>query len=176
MRNALIAVILFAMMMGSSDNPNDKFGCNSNIERASRKRLSDVGSLMNNQPAPVLKFSVERDVLIKRMARETDPNKVWFLYLCSPVTGQPIYKVMIKGKVVSSTKRLNPDQSVDYNSSHEYLQNAPDEFGTWGQGTPKNFCISVEDILVEFSGFPFIYSEKPLRFNSPVLELEQVEK
>lgn len=134
--------------------------------------------LDNNQPAPQLTHSLERDNLIKRLNLLNNANQIGYVYLMS-LDGKVIANYTIKGKVSSLNSYLttldqlrcaSPDSSADKGC---VTTQSPDLDGSYGANPEGIFFFTTSGAFVEWSG-TYVYSTQPLNIQTAVSLTESV--
>lgn len=167
-----VLTAIFATLIAGCESDSGGVG---SVTQAVSKKVSNVKSLMASQPAPKLQYSLEREILSKRIERWNDPNKMLYLYIFTPTN--IVYYVTVKGKLASTSKRLTPPwMLVDCDKgefSGECVVEAPDEMGVWGKSAPAKVGIMTNGGLIEIGGFTgYILTETPLTFEREVKLVE----
>jgi hypothetical protein len=142
-------------------------GCETTVmQQQDEIKIQRAENIMLNQPAPVVKFSMDRYLLGERLTRFNDPNKMSYLYLifCDGTWLQ----TTIIGKMTSTSKRLTSPAS--------YAQMpAPDEMATYGSSDPAHVGLTTLGSLIETGGFvSYIYSETPLMFKNMSKQMVEI--
>lgn len=139
------------------------------IEQAQQE--TNQFTLIQNQPAPQLTKSLERENLIKRLQLLNDENKVFYVYLVS--YGKVMAFYTAKGKVSSLNSYLT--SSTNYVRNYEcystsqqcwYEAESPDFDGTYGQNTDGVFFFTTDGAYVEWRG-EYMVSDYPLKLSTP---------
>jgi len=121
-------------------------GCNPAVQSASGTKMATAGHVNVDANG----HTVEQNAIIHKIAVENDPNKVWYLYVISPLDQKIIMKSTVKGKVTSSGKRLTPkDASASdtgrmtfrSNGYDFYTSSMPGEDGTYGDSAEYIYWI-----------------------------------
>lgn len=168
-----LLLLCFLIFTGATDN-----GCSdgqSVATRESNKRLANVDTIMERQPAPALDFSMDRYILSERLKRLNDPTKFTYLYVV--MQDGTWLKVTIIGKLASTSKRLNkPVQEYYMPHVNNVPGPAPDDMGVYGDSVGGHVGLTTLGSLIEFGGFiSYIYSEVPLVFaGKKMIEVEVV--
>jgi len=94
----LSVVLMFVCLtscdeLGENRNPTSDSG----VEKAHVKVITDANG-----------NTIEQVLYMKRLQRDNEPGSIKHLYVVSPYSGQVIIYSTVKGKVVSSHKRLTP--------------------------------------------------------------------
>lgn len=156
----LSCCLLFAFGFDSCETSSNE----STRQRQAKERNTE--SLSKKQPLPDINFSMDRDLLIKRLTRFNNPNKMNYLYIFA---GDRILELTIVGKVTSTTKRLTDPQKWDSPDgiSGEYDRiDIADEMGTFGSSNGASLAMTTLGSLVEFGGFiGYFYSEVQFEFS-----------
>lgn len=121
------------------------------------------------QPAPSVKWSLERDNLIKRFKLQNDRGVVFYMYIFNEGILAPIGYYQIN-KISSVNSQLtNTMQLVDgsYTGHYEkYILPSPAEDGSYGTNGEAVFGFTPEDVYIE-SNMHYIASTIPLSFPTP---------
>lgn len=119
-------------------------------------------------PAPVVKTSIERKNLKRRIERINTENMVSYVYLLSQ-TGKVVAYYTINGKVSSLNSYLTAMERVEkvadgftnYGPTFVTLE-APDLDGSYGKNVEGVFFFTTEGAYVEWNG-QYIWSDQPLK-------------
>jgi hypothetical protein len=136
-------------------------------------KIKRAEGIMQTQPAPEIKFSMDRYILSERLVRFNDPNKMCYLYLifCDGTWLQ----MTIIGKMTSTSKRLTSPETYTATGRGYEKMPAPDEMATYGSSDAAHVGLTTIGSLIEAGGFlSYIYSEIPLTFknmNKPIAEM-----
>jgi len=137
-------------------------------------KIKRAEGIMQTQPAPEIKFSMDRYILSERLTRFNDPNKMCYLYLifCDGTWLQ----MTIIGKMTSTSKRLtSPEVYTSVMAGNYEKMPAPDEMATYGSSDAAHVGLTTIGSLIEAGGFlSYIYSETPLTFKNmskPIAEM-----
>jgi len=114
---------------------------------------------LKTTPPPVLKDSLERRQLIRRLKRFNKANKISYIYLVSAL-GQMIGYYTIKGKVSSVNSLLTTPEVKPKDYSGVVLP-SPDLDGSYGSNGDAIFFFTSTDVYVEWNG-TYLLSDKPL--------------
>lgn len=149
-------------------------GCElTTTQKANVEKIRRAENLLVSQPAPEIKFSMDRYLLTERYVRFNDPTKMCYLYLVF-IDGTWLQTTIV-GKFTSTSKRLTPDETVESLGGSYYTTKAPDEMATWGSSEPAKLGMTTLGSLIETGGFmSYIYSETPLtftNFNKPMAKI-----
>jgi len=112
-------------------------GCMQPVQSVSGIKMKTVGSLNTDKDGN----TSEQNNIYNKIHVESDPNKVWYLYVISPFDKQIIMVSTIKGKVTSSGKRLTPKKLIGQGMSFPvgdttyYTDEMPSEDGTYGSSS-----------------------------------------
>ena len=122
------------------------------------------------QPPPQIKWSVERNNLIRRLRLLNNSNKLGYIYLYTP-GGTCLGYYVVKGKVSSCNSLLTAPQQLikdpysftNYNASdrHGLIVNSPDFDGSYGDNEQGVFFFLVDGTYVTWNGL-FIYTDRPI--------------
>ena len=117
-------------------------------------------------PAPVVKTSIERKNLKKRIERINAENMVSYVYLLSQ-TGKVVAYYTINGKVSSLNSYLTAMERVEKVADGYYCPTfvtleAPDLDGSYGKNVEGVFFFTTEGAYVEWNG-QYIWSDQPLK-------------
>ena len=120
-------------------------------------------------PAPVVKTSIERKNLKRRIERINTENMVSYVYLLSQ-TGKVVAYYTINGKVSSLNSYLTAMERVEkvdggwngaYGPTYVTLE-APDLDGSYGKNVEGVFFFTTEGAYVEWNG-QYVWSDQPLK-------------
>lgn len=150
------------------------WGCETTeLERQDNLKIQRAENIMTNQPAPEIKYSMDRYLLSERLTRFNDPTKMCYLYLvfCDGTWMQ----TTIIGKLTSTSKRLTSPEFISPVAGTYMSMPAPDEMATYGSSESAKVGLTTLGSLIEAGGFmSYIYSETPLTFknmNKPMVEM-----
>lgn len=124
-----------------------------------------------------LSGSVEQDNLNNRLQIVNNPSTTMWFYGLSQ-NGTIVFRSTVKGKVTSSTKRLEPKTADDSEcSSRTSSGNCSNEAiqadGTFGDSDPYVFWFDNEGQYYQWNGL-YILSSKPLLIPSPLIEFQTI--
>jgi hypothetical protein len=147
----------------AADMDSNSFG------QEQRKTESNQQTLLAQQPPPKLRWSLERDNLIKRTTMWNQPNKVSYIYLLGK-NGGVVAFYPIKGKVTSVNSALtNPQQIVlssAYGHYESHVVDSPAEDGSYGTNGSAVFFFTTDGTYVEWNG-EYLLADKPLKVSTP---------
>jgi hypothetical protein len=148
----------------------------SSLEGQMKTESENIGknqqSLVTAQPAPQLKWSNERDNIIKRVTRFNDPNKLGYIYLFA-LNGEPIAYSVVNGKVSCTSSYVVPDENViDGNHAIGY-SNASRELnpivvqqadvdGSYGTNGEGIFWFDENDVMWQWNQ-GYLYTDQPIQ-------------
>lgn len=147
-------------------------------DKATAQQNENTGRLIENQPAPTIKYSVERQNLIKRYKTFSDPNKISYIAELS-MDGKVIYTGTVKGKVSSVSSQLTPADRVqcahadtgDGGLGCSTIQ-VPEPDGSWSGNGAAIFWYDDRGVYHEWSGW---YQQNDAPFTlvtPPVLNID----
>lgn len=109
-------------------------GCSQEVQSASGTKMKTVGKLKTDENGN----TSEQNNISNKVHVESDPEKVWYLYVISPFDRQLILQSSVKGKITSSNKRLTPKtlsgqgMKFNVNGTTYFTDEMPSEDGTFG--------------------------------------------
>lgn len=168
----IVMLLIFSIFIMSSKSGS---GCGSdedknNSQVTEKKRTEkNHSSLSKNQPAPFIKYSLERENLVKRLKRWNKPNKISYIYLVS--FGKIMGFYAIKGKVSSVNSLLTSPKQMVYDSNGSYkvgskVMPSPDFDGSYGSNGDGVFFFLTDGTYMEWNG-KYILVDRPLRVSQP---------
>ena len=167
-----IGVGLMGGLTGSSDPGCESTPTSAQLEMAQNE--STQQRMMKSVPAPVLKTSLERKNLTKRLERINQEEMISYIYLVS--YGKVMAYHTIRGKVSSLNSYLTAMERIEKVSVSGGYQiavlEAPDLDGTYGKNPDGIFFFTTEGAYVEWTG-DYLWSDQPLKLSQPP-ELIQV--
>ena len=134
-------------------------------------------TLLQNQPLPMITWSMERDNLIKLKKLQNDRTINFFMYIFNEGIQDPIGYYQVN-KVSSVNSQLsNPMQIISGNRSGNDLPtgtvaviDSPSEDGSYGTNGDAVFGFTPEGICIQ-TNMHYITSSVPLNFSKPVMRL-----
>jgi hypothetical protein len=133
------------------------------------------------QPSYKITHSVERDNINARLKLANDPNQIMWIYCLSDV-GNVLLSSPARGKVTSSTKRLEPRKMYNGGWTMGYVGGesySTDEImgadGTYGDSDPYVYWFTPEGQYFQWSG-KYIASNVPLKLDRPVLNVRDIDQ
>lgn len=158
----LLAILTAAAFAGCDTMPESTAKVEMRQNEQNQQRLSTA------VPAPVVKTSLERKNLKKRIERINTENMVSYVYLLSQ-TGKVVAYYTINGKVSSLNSYLTAMERVEkvadgytnYGPTFVTLE-APDLDGSYGKNVEGVFFFTTEGAYVEWNG-QYIWSDQPLK-------------
>ena len=166
MKYLILGILVVSMLL---------FGCSVKDPNTSSSGISQA-------QAPALSSSVEQQNIIDRLKIMNSPSTTMWIYGMSD-TGTMIFKSTVKGKVTSSTKRLEP-ATADGASSHcgsyvvrgdmricstEIIQ----DDGTYGSSDSYVFWFDYQGNYYQWDG-KYILVSQPLRIPVPMIDFQAV--
>lgn len=133
---------------------------------------ASVSHLIETQPAPTLKYSVERQNLAKRYKTYSDPNKVSYIAEVT-LNGGILYSGTVKGKVSSVSSQLTPEDRMTCTDSGDNGQDAacatvkvaePD--GSWSGNGAGVFWFDANGVYHEWNG-TYMVADAPFTLTTP---------
>lgn len=142
---------------------------------------SDVQQVADNQtrlvqavPIPVLKTSLERKNIKRRLELFSDEAKVSYIYLTS--YGRVMAFYTVKGKITSGQKRLTSNQQIsngcggllspgDNPCTGSLIVDSPELDGTYGSSSPYIFFWTTDGTYVQWSG-EYMLADQPLKLTT----------
>lgn len=173
----MITSVVSILLSGCSETSSSKakdyeqntVGMEARLTEANQKRLMEV------QPPPELKYSAERENLIKRLIENSDPNRIGYAYLIDQ--GIIIGEFVVKGKVSSMNSRLTTNfQIITLHVGGSYTtakMESPDFDGTYGLSEEGIFFYTVDGNRVDWNG-RILYSTQPMSLAIRPLLVRQV--
>lgn len=132
--------------------------------------------LNQNQPAPRVSWSMERDNLIKLKKLQNNRNINFFMYIFIEGVADPIGYYQVN-KVSSINSQLtNPEQIVIGGEQDANTQNvplvlaSPSEDGSYGENGDAVFGFTPEEICIQ-TNMKYICATVPLQFSKPVIRM-----
>lgn len=120
--------------------------------------------LMAETDIPILKSSLDRKAISKRLTMFEEENKVSYIYLIS--FGKVMAFYTIKGKVTSGSKRLTTNQRLIQGDGGEhysdFVMEAPSLDGTYGGSDSYIFFWTTDDTYVQWND-AYMVCDKPLK-------------
>jgi hypothetical protein len=120
--------------------------------------------LMTETEIPILKTSLERKAISKRLTLFEDENKVSYIYLIS--FGKVMAFYAVKGKVTSGSKRMTTNEKLVYGDGGEwdadFVMEAPSLDGTYGPSDSYVFFWTTDGTYVQWSD-TYMLCDKPLK-------------
>jgi len=169
----IVCVGLMGGLTGSSDPGCESAPTSAQIEMAQNETTQQ--RMIKNVPAPVLKTSLERKNLTKRLERINQEEMISYIYLVS--YGKVMAYYTIRGKVSSlnsyltAMERIERCPSGNGNTENVVLQ-APDLDGSYGENPQGIFFFTTEGVYVEWKG-EYLWADQPLKISQPP-ELVQI--
>ena len=118
-------------------------------------------------PLPILKDSLERINIKKRLETWTDPNKVSYIYLTS--YGRVMAFYTVKGKVTSGGKRMTSTERLIGCDGGEYnadcIMESPELDGTYGTSGQYIFFWTTDGTYVQWNG-EYMLADQPLKLTT----------
>lgn len=118
----------------------------------------------------VAKNPLERVNAAEKLKRDSNPNRLSYVYLLS-LDGKVISHFVAKGKVSSADSQLLPTQEVrdvcGSNCTDRFQFEAAGDDATYGAREPGIFFFTPEGQMVTWNG-SYIQSDRPLSIKTPV--------
>lgn len=165
---AILLVLAFSFAFIGCDEPP-----NGTIERQLAAESKKIGenqvNLITSQPAPQLKWSNERDNIIKRALRFNDPNKLGYIYLFA-LSGEPIAYSVVKGKVSCISSYAVPDENIVNGEemighwaegAYPVVVQQPDIDGSYGTNGEGIFWFDENDVMWQWNS-EYLYTDQPV--------------
>lgn len=174
MKKNFILVSLFCLLSACIDDD----GRPSNVSAKDEQAHTELNQreLLKNQPPPGIKWSLERDNLIKRTKLQNDRTVNFYMYVFIEGVADPIGYYQVN-KVSSVDSQLtNPMQVISTHDSSGYNHSvlpSPAEDGSYGTNGVGVFGFTPEDIYIE-TNMHYLVSTVPLTFAKPVVRLAVV--
>lgn len=127
-----VLLLLFALLNGALVMA--LVGCSQEVQSVSGTKMKTVGKLKTDENGN----TSEQNNISDKIRAESDPDKVWHLYVISPYDRQLIMQSTVKGKITSSNKRLTPKTLTGQGMRFQvagttyYTDEMPSEDGTFG--------------------------------------------
>jgi hypothetical protein len=158
---ALPAAVLLSVAACSGGDTADQKEKRASYEQATRKVPF---------PKQALNTPLERANAAEKLRRDSDPNRLSYIYLLS-MDGKVISHFVAKGKVSSTDSQLLPTQEVrdvcgDGCTERMQFEAAGDD-ATYGAREPGIFFFTPAGQMVTWSG-DYIQSDRPLSIKTPI--------
>ena len=143
--------------------------------------------LDQKEQTPTLTTSVERQNIVSRLELAQNPNTIMWIY-CLSDTGQYIFFSPVRGKVTSSTKRLEPTHGFE--TSDTYVSGAirvntvkngnvrtselMQADGTFGSSDNYVYWFDPEGNYYQWNG-PYFVSTVPIKLKTAVLSVRDID-
>ena len=130
-------------------------------------------------------YSVERDNINYRLKVTNDPNQIMWIYCLSDM-GQVLLTSPVRGKVSSSTKRLEPTTIEGSHDTMSYLNEVAiggyrfytkevmGADGAYGASDPYVYWRTPEGQYMQWNG-KYIESSVPLKLSTPVFNMRDID-
>jgi hypothetical protein len=155
---------LFAFIILSSEGcerAQTTQGIEQNKVEENQKRL------MAETDIPILKSSLDRKQISRRLVMFEDENKVSYIYLIS--FGKVMAFYAVKGKVTSGSKRLTTNEKLEYGDGGEYNQQfvmeSPSLDGTYGGSDAYVFFWTTSGAYIQWNG-EYMLADQPLKMST----------
>lgn len=126
---------------------------------------------------PMLKDSLERKNLVKRLTTFNNPNKISYIYLIS--FGKVMGFYTIKGKVSSVNSKLTTGEQVitarGIGGRTRHVVESPQLDGSYGTNGDAVFFFTTENVYVEWNG-QYMLCDQPLKMTTPPALVYSVKK
>ena len=139
-----------------------------------------VRDTQRTQGVSDIEYSLERENISKRIDITNDQNQVMFWYGLSGM-GNIVAKAVVKGKVTSSEKRLEPRTTDDDYPTRGYvgdeMYRTNEIMGadkTYGNSDKYVFWFTPEEQYFQWNGL-YILSNAPLRLEDPVINFSDID-
>lgn len=123
--------------------------------------------LMAETDIPILKTSLERQAIRKRLELFEDENKVSYIYLIS--FGKVMAFYTIKGKVTSGSKRMTTNEKLVNGDAGEwqgdFIMEAPSLDGTYGSSDAYIFFWTTDGAYIQWNDC-YMISDRPLKMQT----------
>lgn len=110
--------------------------------------------------------NAEQDNILRRSQLVAQPDLVGYVVLLN--FGQPVAYYTVRGKITSSTKRLETGQDAHCNANDGVpcgtITDAPSYDGTFGASDPYVYFWTTQGQYVQWSG-DYLYSDAPLELS-----------
>jgi hypothetical protein len=129
--------------------------------------------LNQSQPAPDIKWSLERDNLIKRFKLQNDKTVMFYMYLFIEGIPDPIgyYQVnkvsSVNSQLTNTAQLVSGDLGERYG---DFVMPSPSEDGSYGTNGDAVFGFTPEEIYIEHN-MKYVVSTVPLSFRNTVNRL-----
>jgi hypothetical protein len=140
--------------------------------QAEKEQNFDAAARRVPYPSGVVsKNPTERMNVAEKLKRDSDPNRLSYVYLLS-MDGKVIAHFQVKGKVSSSDSQLTSDQRVidadaSGNSFSPMLVEAGGDDATFGNREPGIFFFTTDGKMVTWSG-DYLQFDRPMDVKTPV--------
>lgn len=168
-----IGVIAGALLIGGGIAVADSGGAfdNSVQDQATGQQNADTGRLIQTQPPPSIKYSVERQNLVQRYKIFSDKNKVSYIALTT-MNGAVVYTGTVKGKISATSSQLTPsDRMQCANGDHEVscaTIQMPEPDGSWATNGAGIFWFDDLGVYHEWNG-TYLTADAPFTLTTPPL-------
>jgi len=152
-----LAFIVLTIVSGCESTPTSQSIEQNKVEE-NQKRL------MAETDIPILKTSLERKAIRKRLEIFEDENKVSYIYLIS--FGKVMAFYPIKGKVTSGSKRLTTNEKLEYGDGGEwnaqFVMESPSLDGTYGSSDAYIFFWTTDGTYIQWNDC-YMIADRPLK-------------
>lgn len=173
MKQLLILFSFVVLCSFSCNNENIDYNKSTSGKEQQRTEQNQE-RLLNNQPPPIIDWSMERESLIDRFLMMNDQTILFYMYIFNYGIKEPIGYYTVK-KVSSVNSQLtNPEQivAVDANGydnagvdeQHHLVLPSPAEDGSYGTNGNGVFSFTPDRIYIEHN-MQYIVSSVPLPFD-----------
>lgn len=192
MKTKFLSLILLSAAFAGCDQITGQPPPESTVRVEMRQNEQNQQRLSTAVPAPVVKTSIERKNLKKRIERINTENMVSYVYLLSQ-TGKVVAYYTINGKVSSLNSYLTAmertavvdkrsgtvlqggaDSLNRFNEAVEVVTlEAPDLDGSYGKNVEGIFFFTTEGAYVEWNG-QYLWSDQPLKITQQPELIQEV--
>lgn len=176
----LLGIVIGAMTLGGGIALADTAGGpwdNGPQDSALAQQNADTKHLIETQPAPLIKYSVERQNLINRYKTYSDKNKISYIALVNQ-QGGVLYTGVVKGKVSSASSQLTPEDRMTCTDSGEHGSDAvcatikvPEPDGSWSTNGEGVFWFDDTNVYHEWNGLYLIADQAFTLTQPPLLSI-----
>lgn len=158
---AVAAITLLGLGACSDSGPTE----------AQKQKRANYDAAAKKVPFPqaAIKNPLERENTAEKLKRDSDPNRLSYVYLLS-LDGKVVAHYVVKGKVSSADSQLLPTQELqrpcDLNECWQVLDAAGDD-ATYGAREPGVFFFTPDDTMITWSG-DYIQSDRPMKVETPI--------
>lgn len=146
---------------------------NSLQDSLNAKQNQSTSDLAKNQPAPIIKYSDERQNLIQRYETYSNPKKLSYIAEVTQ-TGGILYTGTVKGKITALSSQLSPEDRMQctQNGGNNTTMSAcvtvkmPEPDGSWSTNGSGVFWYDSRGVYHEWNGL-YTMSDAPFVLTTP---------